>query len=266
MAALNLRKLFAKKGLKVGHSIFEFDSSGLGQIMGAADVDFAFIDMEHSGFGFSELKRLITSMRAANIPSMVRPPSKSGSHISRALDVGADGLILPMVGSAADVDAIVAAMKYPPLGNRGVALGVAHDGYQPGPAAQKLRAANQRTAFVALIETAEGIENVDEIAANKHLDMLWIGHFDLSTSLGIPGDFANPIFTNAVNKVRRAAKKHGKSMGQLVNDAPSGAALYKKGFDVICYSADLWTYQTALIKGIGDLRDACEPKASKGKK
>ena len=258
MASHNLKRLFAGKGLKVRHSIFEFDSPGIGQIISQAGADFSFIDMEHSGFGYAELKRLISYMRAANVPSLVRPPSKSGPHISRALDVGADGLILPMVGSAAEAEQVVADMKYPPMGRRGVALGVAHDGYTSGPAAQKLKAANKRTAFVALIETASGIENVDEIAAVKQLDALWIGHFDLSSSLGIPGEFDNPVFKNAVNKVRRAAKKHGKSMAQLVNDAASGAALYKKGFDIICYSGDIWTYQTALTQGIGDLRNACK--------
>jgi len=258
VASHNLKRLFAGKGLKVRHSIFEFDSPGIGQIISQAGADFSFIDMEHSGFGYAELKRLISYMRAANVPSLVRPPSKSGPHISRALDVGADGLILPMVGSAAEAEQVVADMKYPPMGRRGVALGVAHDGYTSGPAAQKLKAANKRTAFVALIETASGIENVDEIAAVKQLDALWIGHFDLSSSLGIPGEFDNPVFKNAVNKVRRAAKKHGKSMAQLVNDAASGAALYKKGFDIICYSGDIWTYQTALTQGIGDLRNACK--------
>ena len=265
LAQANLRRLLARDGLKVGHSVFEFDTPGIGQIIKAADADFTFIDMEHSGFGFAELKRLITSMRAADLPSLVRPPSKSGSHISRALDVGADGLILPMVETAAEAEKVVADMKYPPQGHRGAALGIAHDGYAPGPAAPKLRAANQRTAFVALIETAQGIENVDEIAAVKQLDCLWVGHFDLSSSLGIPGEFDNPVFTRAVDKVRRAAKKHGKSLARLVNDADLGAALYKKGFDVICYSGDLWTYQEALTRGISDLRSSCGP-ASKGKK
>jgi len=263
MKAMNLRRLFAADGLKVGHTIFEFNSPGIGQIIAAADIDFSFIDLEHSGFGMSELKQLITSMRAAGLPSLVRPPSKSPHHISRALDVGADGLMLPMVASAAEAEAAYADMKYPPEGRRGVALGVAHDNYQPGPAAAKLRAANRRTALVTLIETAEGIDNVDEIAAVKGVDVLWIGHFDLSSSLGIPGDFTNPLFTKAVDKVRRAAKKHGKGLAQLVADAGDGVALYKKGFDIICYGGDIWTYQTALMQGVDELRSGCAPQRKK---
>ncbi len=257
MARANLRTLFAKKGLKVSHSIFEFDSPGLGQIMQAADLDFVFIDMEHSGFGYAELKRLVSSCRVADLPSLVRPPSKNAHHIARALDVGADGLMLPMVGTAEQAEAAVADMKYPPMGRRGVALGIAHDDYQPGPAAAKLRAANRRTALATLIETAEGIDNVDAIAAVRGVDCLWIGHFDLSSSLGIPGEFDNPKFTKAVNRVRRAAKKHGKALGRLIGSPGEAKALYKQGFDVICYSGDLWVYQQALVEGVGEIRKSC---------
>jgi 2-dehydro-3-deoxyglucarate aldolase/4-hydroxy-2-oxoheptanedioate aldolase len=160
-------------------------------------------------------------------------------------------------------------MKYPPQGHRGVALGIAHDRYQPGPTAKKLAAANRRTAFVALIETAEGIENIDEIAAVEGVDCLWIGHFDLSASLGIAGKFDHPSFAAAVDRVRRAARKHNKALGRLDATAEGCAALYRQGFDVVAYSGDLWVYQQALIAGIAELRAACakvKPRARKAKK
>lgn len=264
MARTNLKRLFASDGLKVGHSIFEFNSPGLGQILGQADVDFSFIDMEHSGFGYSELKSLITSMRAGNVPSLVRPPSNAYTHIARALDVGADGLLLPMVGSAREAEEILTHMRYPPQGHRGVALGIAHDGYAPDVPVKALAAANRRLAMIALIETRDGIENIDEICAVKGVDAVWIGHFDLSSSLGVAGQFDNPIYTKAVDKVRNAAKKHKKALGILVNDASDGAHRYDMGFDIICYSGDVWCYQTALTRGIEDLRAGCAGK-NKGK-
>ena len=91
MARANLKRLFASEQLKVSHALFEFSTPGIGQLLGSAGVDFVFVDMEHSGFGISEIKGLVTSMRAAGLPSMVRPPSKSYHHIARTLDVGADG-------------------------------------------------------------------------------------------------------------------------------------------------------------------------------
>jgi len=263
MASPNLKRMFAADKLKLGHSIFEFNSPGLGQIIAAAGVDFVFLDMEHSGFGIAETKRAITGLRAGNIPTLVRPPSDESHHIGRVLDAGADGLIMPMVSSKEEAEHIVSCMKYPPMGKRGVALNIAHDRYQPGDAAATLAATNRRTAFVALIETVEGIENIDEIAAVKGLDCLWIGHFDLSCSLGINGQFDHPDFIKAANKVKRAAKKHNKALGRLTADAAGAIALNKQGYDVLCYSGDLWVYQQALIAGISAIRDGCNPARAK---
>ncbi len=257
MAQANLKRLFAAEGPKIGHAIFEFDTPGIGQIIAAANVEFVFLDMEHSGFGFMEVKRVVTALRAGGVAALVRPPSNNYHHIARALDAGADGLAAPMVSSKAEAEEIVAHMKYPPQGHRGVALGIAHDRYQPGPTGKKLAAANRRTALVALIETAEGIENIDEIAAVKGVDCLWIGHFDLSASLGIAGKFDHPTFAAAEDRVRRAARKHDKALGRLAADAQGCVALYRAGFDVVCYSGDLWVYQQALIGGIEALRAGC---------
>ncbi|MCH8155987.1 MAG: hpch/hpai aldolase [Proteobacteria bacterium] len=266
MAQANLKRLFASAGLKVGHAIFEFDTPGIGQIVAAAGVDFVFLDMEHSGFGFMEVKRVITALRAADIAALVRPPSNAYHHIARALDVGADGLAAPMVSSKAEAEEIVAHMKYPPQGHRGVALGIAHDRYRPGPTDRKLAAANRRTALAALIETAEGIENIDQIAAVKGVDCLWIGHFDLSAALGIAGQFDHPAFAAAADRVRRAARKHGKALARLAADAQGCAALYREGFDVVCYSGDLWVYQQALIDGVAALRAGCAKTKPRGAK
>ncbi|MEK9725825.1 MAG: aldolase/citrate lyase family protein [Rhodospirillaceae bacterium] len=179
MAIANLKRLFARPGPKIGHSIFEFNSPGVGQIIASAGVEFVFLDMEHSGFDYSETKRAIAGLRVGNIPALVRPPSKANHHIARALDIGADGLAMPMVGSKEEAEFIVSCMKYPPQGHRGVALALAHDHYTPGDPATVLAAANRRTAFVALIETEDGIRNIDAIAAVKGVDCLWIGHFEL---------------------------------------------------------------------------------------
>ena len=112
MARANLKRLFASERLKVSHALFEFSTPGIGQLLEGAGVDFAFVDMEHSGFGISEIKRLVTSLRAADLPALVRPPSKSYHHIARALDVGADGLLLPMVASADEAREIIYGMPY----------------------------------------------------------------------------------------------------------------------------------------------------------
>src|SRR5436190_23812172 len=125
--------------------------------------------------------------------------------------MGAEGIMIPMVGTSAEAKAVIDCMKYHPAGRRGVALGVAHDAYSQGPVPEKLAAANRRTTLFCQIETAEGAENADKIAAVDGVDCLWIGHFDLSASLGVPGQFDHPKFLKAVDRTIAATKKHKKA-------------------------------------------------------
>ena len=267
MSTPNLKRLFASDKLKLGHSIFEFNSPGIGQIISTAGCDFVFLDMEHSGFGVSETKRAISGLRAGGVPALVRPPSKEYHHIARALDIGADGVILPMVASGEEAKHIIDCMKYPPQGRRGVALAIAHDHYLPEDPAKALAAANRRTACAVLIETGEGVRNIDSIASVKDVDCLWIGHFDLSCSLGVNGQFSHPDFQKACRAIERSAKKYGKALGRLAGDPAGCIALHKKGYDVLCYSGDLWVYQQALMDGISAIRKASTPgKFKKGGK
>ena len=101
-----------------------------------------------------------------------------------------------------------------------------------------------------------GVENVDEIAAVEGIDGIWIGHFDLSTSLGIPGQFDHPDLIAAEDRVARACARHKKSFGCLVMNVERGITAYHAGFDMICYSGDVWLLRETLARGIGDLKAA----------
>jgi 2-keto-3-deoxy-L-rhamnonate aldolase RhmA len=263
MAQRGLKALAKTKQLKVGHFIVEFATPGIGHIMKSAGCDFVLFDTEHSGFGFETVKSGIRYMQAADLPVIVRVPSKAYHHIARACDMGAEGVMLPMVGSAAEAKKIVDSMKYYPEGARGVALQVAHDDYRPGPVSQKLAQANKRTTFFAQIETAEGVKNADAIAGVPGVDCLWVGHFDLSVSLGIPGEFDNPKFTKAIDRVIAAARKHGKALGRLVPTVEQGVQLHHAGFDFICYSGDVWVLHNALAEAVKGLRAGAKSRKRK---
>ena len=222
MAEHALKEMSRHGRLKVGTFVVEFSTPGIGQLLKAAGCEFVLLDMEHSGFGFDTVKQMLRYMQAGDMPAIVRVPSREYHHAARAMDMGAEGIMLPMVGSAAAARELLSYVKYAPDGERGVALQIAHDRYAPGPVQKKLRDANERCTFVALIETAEGVENADEIAAIEDVDILWIGHFDLSVSMGIPGQFDHPDFKAAVARVVRAAKKHNKSLGRLVAERGCG--------------------------------------------
>ena len=266
MAGHGLKRMAATKDLKLGHFIVEFATPGIGQILKAAGCDFVLFDTEHSGFGYETMKSALRYMQAAELPTIVRVPSKEYHHIARAADMGAEGIMLPMVGTADEARHILDCMKYTPAGHRGVALQVAHDRYRPGPVLDKLAAANEFTTLFAQIETREGVDNADAIAAVDGVDCLWIGHFDLSASLGIPGRFDHPDFLAAIATVAKACKKRKKALGRLVPTADDGVALYKGGFDFICYSGDVWVLLGALSEALADIRRRVDPAKKKSPK
>ena len=148
-------------------------------------------------------------------------------------------------------------MKYVPEGQRGVALGVAHDLYRGGAVMDKLAAANARTTFFAQIETARrgGERRCHRGARRRRLPL---GRpFRPVRSLGIPGQFEHKDFLDAIDAVVEACRKHGKATGRLVPDVATGADYNGKGFDYICYSGDVWAYQAAVKAGVDGIRAAC---------
>lgn len=252
-----LKRMASTRALKVGHFLVEFATPGIGHILKSAGCEFVVLDTEHSGFSYETVRSTVQYCKAADLPIIVRVPSKEYHHIARAVDMGAEGVMLPMVGSAAEAQQILDCLKYPPVGGRGAIFQFAHDDYQPGTALDKIKAANARTALFVQIETAEGVANVDEIAAVDGVDVLWVGHFDLSNSLGIPGQFDHPDFIGATDAVIKAARKHGKSAGRLIPTVEQCIELYKYGFDFISYSGDVWAFQGAIMNAVNDIREGC---------
>ena len=260
MADKGLKAMAGTKAPKFGHFIVEFATPGIGHILKSAGCDFVLFDLEHSGFGFETVKSAVRYFEAAQLPMIVRVPSREYHHIARAMDMGAEGLMLPMVGNVDEVRHIVDSMKYHPAGKRGVALQVAHDRYRPGSVADKFGASNRRTTLFCQIETAEGVDNADAMAAIDGVDCLWVGHFDLSVSLGIPGEFDHPKFKKAIKTTAAATRRHKKALGRLVPSVDVGIDIYGQGFDFICYSGDVWVLHNALAEAISELRAGCKAK------
>jgi 2-dehydro-3-deoxyglucarate aldolase/4-hydroxy-2-oxoheptanedioate aldolase len=249
-------KQMARSGeLAAGTFLAEFVTPGIGHILAAAGCDFAFLDMEHSGFEAETVKAAIRFLEAGGLPTLVRVTSRDMHDISRIADLGAEGIMVSLVGSPEIARAVVAALKYPPEGRRGVALGIAHDRYRAAPnAAAALAEANARTVLVLLIETAEGVEKVEAIAATPGVDVLWVGHFDLSASLGIPGEFAHPAFRAATQRIVAAARAHGLGLGRLVAGAAEAEQAWRDGFRMLAWSGDAWLLRQALAEGVQGLR------------
>ena len=246
-----------KPTLKVGAFLVESVSPGIGEICKVAGCDFATLDLEHTGFTFETAKSVAKYMHAADLPLIVRIPSREYHDISRALDVGADGVMLPMVSSIEEARHIVKSAKYFPEGMRGVAVGLAQDRFRSSPLPEAFRNNNRRTILALQIENTAGVEAADAIAALEGVDILWVGHWDLSVSLGIPGQLDHPEFKRAIERVNMACRKHGKSMARVANSVEESIELYRSGFDVQTYQSDVALLKNAMTKGISEMRSAC---------
>ena len=156
-----LKAMARRRSPKIGTFVAEFATPGIGHILKAAGCDFAFFDCEHSGFDISTLTKAVRYFEAAELPMLVRVPSIDYHHIARALDMGAEGIIVPMVGSVEEARRIVRSAKYFPRGQRGAGLELAHDRYRAGSSLEKMAAANERTTVFCLIETVEGVASAD---------------------------------------------------------------------------------------------------------
>ena len=259
MRPTSLKEMSRSRKAKLGHFVIEFATPGIGHLLKSAGCDFVFLDFEHSGFGLETLRNSVRYFEAAQLPMLARSPSKEASILARVCDIGAEGIMVPMVNTAEEARGIVRAVKYAPEGARGVALGIAHDNFAGNtvPADQRMRNANDRTTLFCLIESEEGAENADAIAAVDGVDCLWVGHFDLTASLGIPGQFEHPRYLAAVDRIAVAARTHERALGRLVASVEEGVALYRQGFDFCCYSGDVWVFQQALTEAISQLRRGC---------
>ncbi|MBI1904536.1 MAG: aldolase [Planctomycetia bacterium] len=246
----HVKRALREGRVAVGTMVFEFATPGIARIAAAAGAEFILYDMEHTGWSVETIRMLMATTRCTNLVPLVRVPATEYHFVARALDAGALGLMVPMVETPEQARRIVQYTQYPPAGQRGAAFGVAHDDYTGGDIVAKMRTANDETMIIALIESVQGIENVDAIAAVDGIDVLWLGHFDLTNSQGIPGQFTHPTFLAAVEKLLAAAKKHGKAAGMMAANVPDAKARLAQGFRCLAYGGDLWLYQNALREGI----------------
>jgi 2-dehydro-3-deoxyglucarate aldolase/4-hydroxy-2-oxoheptanedioate aldolase len=251
-----VKRTLAAGGVAAGTMMMEFATTGIGRIAAEAGAEFAVFDMEHTGWSMETIRQVMATSRAADLVPMVRVPTLQYHFIARVLDVGAMGVLVPLVADAEQARTIVECAKYPPAGRRGAAFGLAHDDYRDGDLAAKMRRINDEVMILVQIETARALEDVDRIAAVDGVDALWIGQYDLTTSLGIPGQFDHPTFRDATRRVAEACRRHGKTavLGSLdVDELRAGPS---NGFRMLVYLADVWIYQQALRRCFGSIRES----------
>ncbi|MBI3938292.1 MAG: aldolase [Betaproteobacteria bacterium] len=185
----------------------------IARIARTAGFDTLYIDVEHSSFSLDTTGQICMAALEVGITPLVRVPTTRPEHVSRALDGGALGVIAPHVRSAEDARKVVAAAKFPPLGERSAAGGLPHLQFRSFPAREANPALNDATMVVVMMETVAALERVEEIAAVEGIDMMLIGTNDLTAEMGIPGQYEHEKVHEAYTRTIAACRKHGKHVG-----------------------------------------------------
>jgi 2-dehydro-3-deoxyglucarate aldolase/4-hydroxy-2-oxoheptanedioate aldolase len=234
--------------------VVEFWTRGIAKMLEAAQVDFVIFDMEHTGWTYGDLADQLLWMKATPLTPIVRPATGDYHHISRALDCGAQGVMIPRVENAAEVREIVQAVKYPPQGRRGVSFSIAHDDYKIGDVGETMRSANEETLVIIQIEKVSAVEEIDEILSIPGVDIAWPGQYDLSASMGITGQVTHPDLLAALDRVVAACDEHGKIAGIQPITVEQGVEWRGRGFRCISFSEDMLVYLDALTRNVSTLR------------
>ena len=178
-----------------------------------AGIEGMFIDMEHSMFTTREVSQLVTACNYVGVSPIVRIPSKAHWHLSRILDAGAAAVVIPHCETIAQVKEIVLDAKYAPLGRRGTTNNIGILGFQSVPTLVQNDLLNRETMVIPMIETPGAVELADEFLAIDGVDGILIGSNDLCTDLGVPGQYDNALYQDAVTKIVQAGVKAGKPIG-----------------------------------------------------
>jgi 2-keto-3-deoxy-L-rhamnonate aldolase RhmA len=239
-----------------GTMILDLSGPGLPQIFENAGAEFIMYDMEAACWDIGTIKNQIAMCRGLALVPMVNAASQDPVMLQTPLDCGAMGLMVPVVETKAQARQIARVTRYPPHGARGVAFGIAHDDYSFGQIDEQIAAADERTMIIAKIETAKGVHNVDEILSVSGIDAAFLGHMDLSVSLGVPGDYDHPTFTDAVDIVIAACARHDKPGVCLVSSPEAAKRWIAKGFRMVMYSTDTMLLASAYSSGLAAIKAA----------
>ena len=225
------------------------------EVMALAGFDWLVIDIEHTSIDLETAQTLITTIQANNIKALVRVSKNEEVIIKRILDMGADGIIVPMVCSKEDAKQAVNYAKYPPVGKRGVGLyratkyGVNFEEYK--------KWVDEELVIIAQIEHIDAVNNIDEILKVNGIDGTIIGPYDLSGSMGCPGDFEREDVQDAVEKVLNRCKEHNIPSGFHVVDTNPEKLQNKieQGCTFLAYGIDYFFMRDAAMDGMNKLKE-----------
>lgn len=235
---MSLKEKLRLKKLTIG-SWISFEYPQTCEIMAKAGFDWLVIDMEHTAIDSNQCLHLIQIIESNGVTPLVRVGKNDPLHIKRAMDAGAHGIIVPMINTTQDAKKALDSLYYPPIGNRGVGLGRAQN-YGIGFEDYKIRADNS-TIFIPQIEHIDGVNHMEDIIAIDGVDGFIVGPYDLSGSLGLPGQWEHPLFINALDRIKKVLMNSNKPGGYHVvhSNQLDFKHRVQEGYKFIAYGDDM---------------------------
>lgn len=205
-------------------------------VLAKGGLDFVIIDMEHGSCDFEQAGKMVIAAQVEECSPIIRVPTNNESVILRALELGAEGVIVPHVESAQERKRVIDAIKFAPIGNRSLNPYVRAGGYKSTP--NFTREQNKRTLSAILIESLQGIENIEEIIDDDYLDVIYMGSYDISVALGVPGETKHPKVIEVLKKMAKIITKKKKTAACLFHSNDDLNFFKKNGVKFLCYKVD----------------------------
>ena len=226
--------------LALGIGLRQARTVDIGKIMKTCGYDWLFIDMEHNSMSIDTAAQISVAAQDAGIAPIVRVPGFQHFHASRALDGGAQGVVVPHVDTAEVAAEMVSNCKYPPVGHRSVTGRLPQVDFEAHPQDEVTRSVNNATLVVVMVETPTAVENVEAIAAVPGVDSVLVGTNDLCTEMGIPGAVGDPRIQEVMERVVAACRAHGKHPGLGgVYEPPLMERYIRMGMRLVLCGSDL---------------------------
>jgi 4-hydroxy-2-oxoheptanedioate aldolase len=224
-------------------------------VMARAGYDWLMVDLEHGMFEESQVLGLLTTIQGSGTAGLVRVVSAERMRVGRILDLGADGVMIPRLESVEEIRETLSWMRYPPAGVRGLAQATRGAGYFT-VAHPEIRLLSDSILGVFQVESPAAVDIAEQVAQLDGVDVLFVGPADLSHAMGIPGEFTNPQFVEALDHVAAVARAHGKAPGMLVRGADEVAAYRARGYTFLGIGADLGLVATGARSQLAAARAA----------
>lgn len=237
MAASSFKTNLKSGGTLLG-TFLQIPSADVTEIVGRAGFDFGIIDLEHGMFGVDSAIQLIRACDVVGMTSVIRVPNVNPHSIAHALDFGASAVMVPMIQTRQDAEQVVNAAKFNPLGNRGVCPFVRSASYDSQDDTGYYKRANAETAILFQIEGDVGIANLDDILEVPYIDGILIGPYDLSQSLGIPGEINDIRVIKAFTDVIKRVKQKGIAVGNFAVTMEQAHKYIDMGVQFLAYGTD----------------------------